>query len=282
MNRKQYLLVERGDILLDGTHKWHYRAMAEKLLGYKRNSKHVIHHLRNTEEQRNFNDQYYERWGIDFDGKMKYCVLMTLEDHLKIHQNDRNRKGMIPWNKGKKNVISAKAREKMSIAASKRTGRIVSEKTKRKISESQKGKLVSEETKLKIKNSRGFMKTEKFRKIISAANKGKKPWNFGKNIGNWYNNGIECYQLKECPNGWIKGRLPIKWYTNGIVDKKGYACPEGFWGGKTNKQFCSEETRKKMSTSASNRIRKPLSEETKRKISESEKKTKSLKRSILC
>lgn len=62
-----------------------YRNIAEKLLGYKRRSGLTIHHLRDTEEQRNFNDLYYERWGIDFDGQMKYCICITTEEHKKLH-----------------------------------------------------------------------------------------------------------------------------------------------------------------------------------------------------
>ena len=65
---------------------FYYRNLAEKLLGYKRNSGMVIHHLRDTEEQRKFNDTYYERWGIDFDDKIKYVKLMTKEEHIKVHK----------------------------------------------------------------------------------------------------------------------------------------------------------------------------------------------------
>ena len=63
-----------------------YRNMAEKILGYKRNHNLVIHHLRDTTEQREFNDRYYERWGIDFDNNMKYCILLTKEEHIRIHR----------------------------------------------------------------------------------------------------------------------------------------------------------------------------------------------------
>jgi len=43
---------------------------ARKRLGIL--SGYVIHHLRDTEEQRIFNDTYYERWGIDFDDNLRF------------------------------------------------------------------------------------------------------------------------------------------------------------------------------------------------------------------
>jgi hypothetical protein len=51
----------------------------------------VIHHLRDTEEQRNFNDAYYERWGFDFDDQMKYAVKMTVEEHQKYHRKGQTK-----------------------------------------------------------------------------------------------------------------------------------------------------------------------------------------------
>jgi hypothetical protein len=65
---------------------WVFRNQAlDYFFNGKRPKGWVIHHLRDTEEQRNFNDQHYERWGIDFDGNMKYCIPMTVEDHQKYH-----------------------------------------------------------------------------------------------------------------------------------------------------------------------------------------------------
>ncbi len=72
-----------------------YRNLAEKLLGYKRRQNLVIHHLRDTEEQREFNDNYYERWGIDFNGEMKYCILVTKEEHTAIHKLSEETKAKI-------------------------------------------------------------------------------------------------------------------------------------------------------------------------------------------
>lgn len=64
---------------------FYYRNLAAKILGYKKGMGLVIHHLRETEEQCHFNDANYERWGIDFDNQLKYTVLITIEEHRKIH-----------------------------------------------------------------------------------------------------------------------------------------------------------------------------------------------------
>lgn len=73
---------------------FYYRNLASKMLCLKKG--YVIHHLRDSKESRLFNDTYYERWGIDFDGVCKYCILMTKEDHRKYHsisEETRNKIG---------------------------------------------------------------------------------------------------------------------------------------------------------------------------------------------
>ncbi len=91
----------------------------------------VRHHLRDTEEQRKYNDEHYELWGFEIneDGNEhfeygKYIIFVTPEEHSAIHtvseetrkkignsqrirlsRKDARRgrefkKGDIPWNKG--------------------------------------------------------------------------------------------------------------------------------------------------------------------------------------
>jgi hypothetical protein len=50
----------------------------------------------------------------------------------------------------------------------------------------------------------------------------------------WYNNGVETAFLKECPDGWVKGRINQKpttagrrWYNNGIIAVSRMERPEG-------------------------------------------------------
>jgi len=52
-------------------------------------------------------------------------------------------------------------------------------------------------------------------------------------IRNWFNNGNEEKLLKNCPDGWISGRLLNRlWYTNGIEEKYTSNGPDGWSRGR--------------------------------------------------
>ena len=143
----------------------------------------VIHHLRDTEEQRKYNDEHYELWGHNLDGTFeygKYVIFVTEEEHTEIHKcSEETRHRM---------------RESQRI---RRKNTTVSKETKRKISESNKGrpgmigenhpmygKHHTEESIKKIKNHLpdlsgennpfyGRHHTEESKKKISESGKGK-------------------------------------------------------------------------------------------------------------
>ena len=94
-------------------------------------------------------------------------------------------------------------------------GRKLSEEWVKKISESNKGRKLSEETRKKMSESHKGMKgkhfSEESKKKISESLKGHTPWNKGKKTGSngthWYNNGKTNIKARECPVGFVKGRL---------------------------------------------------------------------------
>ena len=94
-------------------------------------------------------------------------------------------------------------------------GKKHSEKTRRMLSEMRKGKKfghLSEETKRKISDAqKGKHFSEERKRNISESLKGHTPWNKGKKTGSngthWYNNGKINIKAKECPVGFVKGRL---------------------------------------------------------------------------
>ena len=115
-------------------------------------------------------------------------------------------------------VISEETRRKISEAGKRRT---LSEEHKRKLSEAKKGKTHSEESKRKMSEAHKNPSEESKRKM-SEAKKGKTPWNKGKTHSEesirkiseakkgikWWNDGCgNCKMVVECPgNGWRLGR----------------------------------------------------------------------------
>ena len=115
MNQKEWRLKSRNKN--KEPNFWYWRNKAIKYFNLQKGQ--VIHHLRDTEEQCIFNDKYYERWGFDFNEKMKYCICISKEEHLKIHsisEDTRKRmsesakkrecpnKGRITYNNGEKMI----------------------------------------------------------------------------------------------------------------------------------------------------------------------------------
>lgn len=163
-----------------------------------------IHHLRDTEEQRRYNDEHYELWGHNLDGTFeygKYVVFWTHEHHIKYHAlSDETRAKISAANKGENNGMfgkhpSKESREKMSIAQKKyhrahpftdeqrehfreinsgennpMFGKRQSEESNKKRSESLKGRQFTEEHRRKIAESNtGKKRTDEQRKKISEA-----------------------------------------------------------------------------------------------------------------
>ena len=108
--------------------------------------------------------------------------------------SDETRRKMSEALKGKPR--SKEIRRKISEA---HKGKTHSEESRRNMSESQKGKTFSEETKRKLSESqKGKNHSEETRRKMSEARKGKKWWNDG--CGN-------CKMMLECPgDGWRLGR----------------------------------------------------------------------------
>lgn len=142
----------------------------QKSLKYNSDSNaKIIHHLRDTEEQRKYNDEHYELWGFEIDEKGnehfeygKYVIFVTKEWHDNYHsQSEETRHKRSESMKRVWLSESFRTRElKYNSFFIKRSGknhfmygRHHSEETKRKISESEKGKVISPETREKISNS---------------------------------------------------------------------------------------------------------------------------------
>lgn len=108
----------------------------------------VIHHLRDTEEQRKYNDEHYEMFGFEIDENGnevfnygKYVVFWTKEHHSEYHKcSEETRKKLSIASSGKNNAMYGKYGKNHPAY-----GREVAESTKKKLSEALRGKKKSEE-----------------------------------------------------------------------------------------------------------------------------------------
>lgn len=100
-----------------------YKKVHEELGKWKKENniteRCIVHHRDDTEEVRAYNEAHYERWGFDEDGNFtegKYVQFLTRAEHARHH----------------------------------RTGKMLSDITKEKISAANKGRYVSAETRAKL------------------------------------------------------------------------------------------------------------------------------------
>lgn len=118
----------------------------------------VIHHLRDTEEQRKYNDEHYELFGFEIDENGnesfnygKYVVFWTKEHHNEYHQ------------------CSEETRKKRSDSLK---GIPRTDEWRKKLSDSNKGKTIPDEQRKQISESvSNLWKSEEYRERHSKATK---------------------------------------------------------------------------------------------------------------
>lgn len=158
MNRKEW--QELCKIDKRAAHYW-YNIVKSKLISKEFESDprtdkdaKVIHHLRDTEEQRKYNDEHYELFGMNLDGTFeygKYVVFWTKEHHNTYHH------------------CSEETRKKRSESL-KHVQR--TEEWCRKIGESNKGKTIPDKQRKQISESvSNLWKSEDYRERQSKATK---------------------------------------------------------------------------------------------------------------
>ena len=193
--KDDFSMIENYDkAIADKTQVWHCHHRRETI--YSRSGLKEI-------------GEYYNRPACEL-------IFLTPTDHRRLHNlgkpsgmngkhhSTEARKKMSESKNGENNPLfgkhhSAEARKKMSEARkgkpSGMNGKHHSAEARKKMSESKKGE-----------NHPLFCKhhSEETCKKISEANKGKNHWTKGTN---WYNNGVKSIRAKECPKGFVKGRL---------------------------------------------------------------------------
>ena len=181
MNQREWKRLCKVDKHLLNWYYYNKTRKLQKSLQFNTNENAtVIHHLRDTEEQREYNDTYYEYWGFNQDGTFeygKYVIFLTKEEHTEIHKlSEETRQKISEANKNK--IVSKETREKMHEAW---VGHEVSEETRKKISEANKGRFVGEKS-----PNYGKHLTEEQKDLISKNRKGKcagsEHWLYGKQL----------------------------------------------------------------------------------------------------
>ena len=149
-------------------------------------------------------DETIEQIAKDYEEAMREAA----EQHSKALKGKRTGKDNPFYGKKhseetkKKNAEAHKGKKfseetKKKIAEAKK-GTYHSEETKRKISRAQKGRQFSEESKKKMSEAKkGTHLSEKTKNKTSEAMKGMR----------WFNNGEKCVRARECPPGFVPGRI---------------------------------------------------------------------------
>ena len=132
----------------------------------------------------------YERSKVMM-GEMKRQQIFTDEHRAKISKALKGRK--ITWDTSHEVVMTEEIKQKIKKAAQERAK---SAEWRKKISETSKGRRWTYEQKRKASESHKNMSDET-RKLLSEDSSSKR----------WYNNGEKETFSRECPEGWIPGRL---------------------------------------------------------------------------
>ena len=191
---------------------WYNKATSiQKSLQFNPNPKATVkHHLRNTEEQRKYNDEHYEMWGFNLDGTFeygKYIIFITPEEHNAIHKDSEETKLLkkqssilrwqdddyresqsiaikLAWNELRRQERSKAYTGEGNPFYGRKGVRLLGDKngmygkhhtdvTKEKISEALRGRSVSDETREKISKSNiGHTVSSETREKISKSNTG--------------------------------------------------------------------------------------------------------------
>lgn len=176
MNMKEWTALKNSHLGLVDWSFYNNVKRIQKSLKYNPdpNAK-VVHHLRDTEEQRKYNDEHYELWGFNLDGTFeygKYVIFVTREEHTNIHKHSEETRSKISetitnyWTAEKRAEWSLKKtgegnpfygkhhtdeiRARLSGENNPMYGKHHSEQARKAISDANKNKVVSEETRKKL------------------------------------------------------------------------------------------------------------------------------------
>ena len=217
----------------------------------------VRHHLRDTEEQRKYNDEHYELWGFEIDENGnehfeygKYIIFVTKEEHLKIHESceDTNKKRSASMlDKWRQDDYRLKVSSSLSGENNPMYGKHLSDECKQKLHESNIAYWSVQDNRDKQSNTQKKLWTDEKRLERSILLSGENAPMYGK------------HHTEETKRKISESRAKY------FKDNPG--CISGENNGMYGKHH-SDETKEKLRNANLGRV---LSDETKQKISEANK-----------
>lgn len=154
--------------------------------------------------------------GMYYHRPANELIFLTLEEHSRIHA--RGNKYTLGWKP------SDETRKKMSESAKRRPRVKMSDESKRKISMKNSGKKRTHEQIEKIRSIvRGRKFGEKAKQNMRNAKRGQ---------SFWFNDGQKQIRARNCPDGFVPGRLNNRgthWFNNGVKEIYCKECPGEDW-----------------------------------------------------
>ena len=154
---------------------------------------------------------WFKMNNLPIDNSDDNLVLLSVEDHYKVHKlmylcaatpEMKSKMGfavnrLLNGNFSGMHHTIETLRKMSASMKGKHKGKVLSDETKRKISEARKGNHHSEETRRKISEAKkGQPKSEEHKRKMSEALKGKEPWNKGRHLSE-----VTCSKLSKAFKG---------------------------------------------------------------------------------
>ena len=160
------------------------KAKADNFIGWNCHHRLETHNSDGERRAANITVAELKSLNMYYNRPASELIFLTESEHTTLHTKGKQGywKGKTGPNKGKK--LSEEHKKKIGVA---HNGKHHSEETKKKLRDAHKGKKHTEETKNKISKV----------KIGNTATKDT----------HWYNNGKINIMAKECPDGFVPGRL---------------------------------------------------------------------------
>lgn len=167
--------------------------------------KYDCHHRLETDGEKLISVKELKEKNLYFNRPPKELIFLTHKEHVALHGRLEEHPGHEPWNKGfryfNNGIVEIQSKECPEGFVSGRLPR--SKEWSEKISKSRLDNPtpLTDELRKKLRDSHlGYKFSDEHKKKLSLSSKGRK----------WYNNGVINKFARECPEGFVPGKLSYK------------------------------------------------------------------------